>query len=74
MKIFVRIYCSIKNGASQEFAVIFLHLLAKKGWQQSEIVPSMGYRYLYNDVQAVSAGIVAHLGLKDTNAPEINLW
>ena len=48
--------------------------LAKKGWQQSEIVPSMGYRYLYNDVQAVSAGIVAHLGLKDTNAPEINLW
>ena len=48
--------------------------LAKQGWQQSEIIPSVGYRYLYNDVQAASVGVTAHLGLKDTNAPEINLW
>ena len=48
--------------------------LAKQGWQQSEIVPSMGYRNLYNGVHAASVGVTAHLGLKDTNAPEINLW
>ena len=47
---------------------------AKQGWQQSEIVPSMGYRNLYNGVHAASVGVTAHLGLKDTNAPEINLW
>ena len=48
--------------------------LAKQGWQQSEIIPSVGYRYLYNDVQATSVGFTAHLGLKDTSAPVINLW
>ena len=48
--------------------------LAKQGWQQSEIVPSVGYKNLYNDVHAASVGFTAHLGLKDTSAPEINLW
>lgn len=48
--------------------------LAKNGWQQSEIIPSMGYRYLYDDVHAASIGLTAHLGLKDTEAPEIILW
>ena len=48
--------------------------LAKQGWQQSEIIPSVGYRYLYNDVQATSVGFTALLGQQDTSAPVINLW
>lgn len=48
--------------------------LAKQGWQQSEIVPAVAYRYLNNNIQAASVGITAHLGLKDTESPEIKLW
>ena len=47
---------------------------AKQGWQQSEIVPVVGYRYLNDGIQAISAGLVAYLGLRDTSAPEIILW
>lgn len=48
--------------------------LAKNGWQQSEVLVSGGYRYLYDDVHAVSAGFAGFLGLKDASAPEITLW
>lgn len=48
--------------------------LAKKGWQQSELEPSVGYKYLSNDIQAVSVGFATHLGLNDTAAPVIKLW
>lgn len=48
--------------------------LAKQGWQQSELVPAVGYRSLNGNIQAASVGITAHLGLKDTESPEINLW
>lgn len=48
--------------------------LAKQGWQQSELVPASGYRFLNGNIQAASVGITAHLGLRDTESPEINLW
>lgn len=48
--------------------------LTEHGWQQSELVPSVGYRYLEGGVQAASAEFAAHLGLKDTDAPLIELW
>ena len=63
-------YLSEQNITSE----VNYSFLAKNGWQQSEIIPSMGYRYLYDDVHAASIGLTAHLGLKDTEAPEIILW
>ena len=48
--------------------------LTEHGWQQSELVPAVGYRYLEGGVHAVSAEFAAHLGLKDTEAPLIELW
>ncbi|MBQ0167677.1 MAG: hypothetical protein KBT02_11280 [Treponema sp.] len=48
--------------------------LTEHGWQQSELVPAAGYRYLEDGVQAYSAELAAHLGLKDTEAPVIELW
>lgn len=48
--------------------------LTEHGWQQSELIPSAGYRYLEGGVQAASAEFAAHLGLKDTEAPFIELW
>lgn len=48
--------------------------LTKKGWQQNEIVPGFAYRNLYDNVSVLSAGTLFYLGLKDTNAPEIQVW
>lgn len=48
--------------------------LTEHGWQQSELVPAVAYRYLDDGVTALSAGISAHLGLKDTDAPLVELW
>lgn len=47
---------------------------AKKGWQQSEITASGGWKNLYKNVNAFSAGAVMNLGLADTTPPEIKLW
>lgn len=48
--------------------------LSEHGWQQSELVPAVGWRYLDDGVTAYSAELAAHLGLKDTEAPVIELW
>lgn len=48
--------------------------LTEHGWQQSEMVPALGYRYLDDGVNAYSAGLDLHLGLKDTQAPIVELW
>lgn len=45
-----------------------------KGWQQSEITTSGAWQKLYQDVTAISAGAAINLGLKDTEAPKIQLW
>lgn len=44
------------------------------GWQQSEITTSGAWQNLYQGVQAISAGAAINLGLRDTEAPKINLW
>lgn len=49
-------------------------MLANKGWQQSEMTVSGAWQQLYKKINAVSAGAVLNLGLKDTQAPEIILW
>lgn len=48
--------------------------MANKGWQQSEMTVSGGWKRLYENIDAFSAGAVLNLGLKDTAAPEIELW
>lgn len=49
-------------------------LLARKGWSQSEMTVSGGWKQLYKNVNAFSAGAVLSLGLDDTTPPEIKLW
>ena len=44
------------------------------GWQQSEITVSGAWQKLYQDITAFSAGAAINLGLKDTEAPKIQLW
>lgn len=48
--------------------------LTEHGWQQSEMVPAVAWRYLEDGVNAYSAGLALHLGLKDTEAPLVELW
>lgn len=61
---------SVKFGINTKDDSFF----AKQGWQQSEIVPAVAYKNLKGNIQVASVGITAHLGLKDTTPPEINLW
>ena len=49
-------------------------MLANNGWEQSEITVSGGYKPMYENIHAVSAGAKMNLGLKDTQPPEIILW
>ena len=48
--------------------------LESNGWSQSEMTVSAAYRNLYGTVHAMSAGADLNLGMKDTEAPEINVW
>lgn len=48
--------------------------LASKGWQKNDLSISTAWQQLYGGVQAVSAGAAAYLGLKDTEAPVIQMW
>lgn len=48
--------------------------LANKGWAESEITVSGGWKRMYENIDAFSAGAVMNLGMKDTQAPEIKLW
>lgn len=48
--------------------------MAEKGWQQSEMTVSGGWKKMYDNINAFSAGAILDLGMKDTQAPEIKLW
>ena len=48
--------------------------LSKNGWEQSEMTAGAAWKRLYEDVDAVSAGVVVDLGLNDEEAPEIIMW
>ena len=48
--------------------------LSRRGWQQSDIIPSLGVRSLPGDVMAVSAGVTARLGIRDEEPPVIRLF
>lgn len=48
--------------------------IAKKGWSQSEMNVSTGYRYFKTGIHAVAAGVTVRTGQKDTVAPVIKLW
>ncbi|MBR1722098.1 MAG: hypothetical protein IJ727_06405 [Treponema sp.] len=48
--------------------------LANHGWDQSDMTVSGAWKQLYKNVNAVSAGAVLNLGLKDTRAPEVTMW
>ena len=48
--------------------------LSKQGWQQSDVIPSAGARWLPGNVTAVSVGVTARLGLHDSEPPAIELF
>lgn len=48
--------------------------LESNGWSQNEMTVSTAYRNLYSSIHAISAGADINLGLKDTEAPEIEIW
>ncbi len=48
--------------------------LRKRDWDQSEINAGAAWQRMYENVDAVSAGVVLDLGLKDTQPPEIEMW
>lgn len=48
--------------------------LESNGWSQSEMTLSTAYKNMYSSVNAISAGVDVNLGMKDTQAPEINIW
>lgn len=64
------------------FGISFKFLLNSKdssfmkenGWQQSELTVSSAYKKMYDHINAVSGGVKLELGLKDTEAPEIQLF
>ncbi|MCR4939565.1 MAG: OmpA family protein [Treponemataceae bacterium] len=47
---------------------------SEQGWQQSDVIPSAGARWLPGNVTAVSAGVTARLGIYDDEAPVIVLF
>ena len=48
--------------------------MKKRGWQESELTVAGGWRNLYTDINAVSAGAVLKLGTVDRDPPVITLW
>lgn len=50
------------------------NFMAKKGWQQSEMLVSGGYENIDRNIHAVSGSATIYLGQKDTEAPVIQLW
>ena len=45
-----------------------------KKWQESEITAGAAWQRLYENVDAVSAGLIMDLGLEDDQPPEIIMW
>lgn len=62
--VFYRFTFGVKNNS----------YLESNGWSQSEMKVSGAYKNLYGPVHAISAGADINLGMKDTEAPEINIW
>lgn len=46
---------------------------AENDWSQSEMVTSVAYKNLYNNVHAISTGLDVNLGMEDTTPPQILL-
>ena len=42
-------------------------------WEQSELTPSVGYKYLEGGIHAVSVGATLRLGQRDESGPEIRI-
>ncbi|HZK19762.1 MAG TPA: hypothetical protein VFC68_03445 [Treponemataceae bacterium] len=64
----------VSVGVKIGFASSENSYFSKKGWSESEIVPSIAYRQLWNKTNVYSAGAAFYLGLPDTEAPVIVLW
>ncbi len=47
--------------------------LARNGWGQSEITPSVAVKPLFNDIYAIGGGVNVRLGVSDTKAPAITV-
>lgn len=48
--------------------------MVRNGWQESEMRIDGGWKYLYQDIHAISANASLKLGLKDTEPPVVELW
>lgn len=48
--------------------------MVRNGWQESEMRIDGGWKYLYQDIHAVSGNVSLKLGLKDTEPPVVELW
>lgn len=48
--------------------------LENNGWSQSEMTIGAAYKNMYSTINAASVGVDINLGMKDTQAPEINIW
>lgn len=62
-------YIGVKFGISSKKAKKY-----NEDWAQSELGLSTAWQKINGQVHAISAGTVINLGLKDTSAPEIELW
>lgn len=62
-------------GVSVKFAINSSGISkSNEDWAKSEVVTSAAWQQLYGGIQAISAGGLINLGMKDTSAPEIILW
>lgn len=48
--------------------------MSSHGWQESDMRVDAGYKYLYNDIHAISASSTVKLGMQDKDPPVIELW
>lgn len=48
--------------------------MKKHNWETSEFTASAGYKQLYDDIMAVSAGANIKFGKEDEDAPSIAIW
>ena len=47
--------------------------LASRDWSESEMRVSAAYKNMYENVNAISAGVDIDLGMKDTTPPQISI-
>ncbi len=48
--------------------------LSSKGWQKNDLAAAGAWQQINGGAQAVSAGVTAYLGMRDTDAPVIQMW